>query len=158
MLLNLRHLSIGLLKLISPDLNRIMLLDLVVMVKLKITDFVLSAANIGTQLTCYKKHGYPPGYKRFNSASANYCANSEETQSSDPIVSVKGNPNNSSISLTQEQCQSLIALLQATQIVSASLPNPSTFSSPSNTPTVSNLISTYTPQSGLDHMQDDWYS
>lgn len=94
--------------------------------------------------TCYKKHGFPPNYKR-NSA-VNNCTAPRDSFSDDDVhtvVSHREEPESSGPGFTPEQHKGLLALLQGSQ-------NHST-----------NQITTYPviPKlSGHDNFEDDWCS
>ncbi|KAK8309882.1 hypothetical protein V6Z11_D02G151700 [Gossypium hirsutum] len=116
--------------------------------------------------TCYKKNGYPDGSRPRRSVShahnvvSDDCDDSlEETKSVTAVPSATSN--GSSINLTQEQYDQLLALLHST----TSLSKPHDTPSSSHPPHITNHIMTDPSQSytlaatdGYTILEDDWYS
>ncbi|XP_058010341.1 uncharacterized protein LOC131183775 [Hevea brasiliensis] len=83
--------------------------------------------------TCYKKHGFPPGYRRgYNASANNIMADESQQQYESNLISsqpqsgtstgqedsglVQKNYENSSIGLSQDQIKGLLALLRSAQL------------------------------------------
>ncbi|KAF2302561.1 hypothetical protein GH714_037765 [Hevea brasiliensis] len=83
--------------------------------------------------TCYKKHGFPPGYRRgYNASANNIMADESQQQYESNLISsqpqsgtstgqedsglVQKNYENSSIALSQDQIKGLLALLRSAQL------------------------------------------
>ena len=85
--------------------------------------------------TCFRKHGFPPNFKKGQGSAAN-AVSSDDCDEEDEVSHEEAQPS-SGFSLTKEQYQGLLALLQQAQAVPASVPQNST----NNQPHITNQVS-----------------
>ncbi|XP_028774081.1 uncharacterized protein LOC114731128 [Neltuma alba] len=93
-----------------------------------------------TEETCYRKHGFPLGFKFQNSS---HLANNSISQPPISLAEAKDSSHDAKIGLTSEQYQQVIALVQK--------------DNSSNPPTPS-LNHVFASQGGLDQVEDNWFS
>ncbi|KAK4278257.1 hypothetical protein QN277_016124 [Acacia crassicarpa] len=113
--------------------------------------------------TCYKKHGFPPGYKFRNKASVNNVVTSHPSSSPGILSSTPTAANSSSIS--QDQYNHLLALLQSHSVTLPAATHASNASVPTTTPAVPSCVNqlsalTLIPNADAqrsEDMENDWY-
>ncbi|KAK4253622.1 hypothetical protein QN277_010272 [Acacia crassicarpa] len=107
--------------------------------------------------TCYKKHGFPPGYKTRSKGSVNNLVTSSPNPSAGILSST---PTTANSFISQDQYNQLIALLQPTATHGS--PASISASTPMATPCVNQLSAPHllpnADSQGSEDMDNDWFS